>query len=97
MTAVVELPANLIGYAQAEDELAAFAGEKCIGKGELNDGLYFVTIHGATDAEPAIHFQYYSARNKYLYKTEELFSFEANKVFGVADEPETLTFNMVRQ
>jgi hypothetical protein len=97
MTAVVKLPDNLIQYAQpAEDQLAAFAGEKCLGKGEIREGLYFVTIHGTTDSEPSIHFQYYSARNKYLYTTDELFIFETDKVFGVVDEPEILPFTIVK-
>jgi hypothetical protein len=96
MTAVVKLPDNLIQYAQPEDQLAAFAGEKCLGKGEISEGLYFVTIHGTTDSEPSIHFQYYSARNKYLYTTDELFTFETDKVFGVVDEPEILPFTIVK-
>ncbi|MDR1342523.1 MAG: hypothetical protein LBK18_04600 [Prevotellaceae bacterium] len=97
MTAVVQLPSNLIQYALEEDQLAAFAGEKCVGKGELiSNGLYFVTIHGATDQEPQIRFQYYSARNKYLYASGELFAFEADKVFGVIDEPEILPFTVTK-
>jgi hypothetical protein len=97
MTAVVQLPPNLIQYAQRDDLLAAFAGETCVGKGELQgEGLYFVTIHGTTDAEPLIHFQYYSARNKYLYDSGELFRFETDKVIGVYDYPEILPFVIVK-
>jgi hypothetical protein len=97
MTAVVQLPSNLIPYAREEDQLAAFAGEKCVGKGELiSNGLYFVTIHGPTDEEPQILFQYYSVRNKYLYTSGELFAFETDKIFGVIDEPEILPLTIVQ-
>jgi hypothetical protein len=100
MTAVVKLPDNLIQYAQTDDQLAAFAGEECRGTGTLikndADSAYYVTIHGNADEAPAIYFQYYSARNKYLYQTEELFPFETDEVFGVADEPETLNFIIVK-
>jgi hypothetical protein len=97
MTAVVQLPSNLIQYAQEDDQLAAFAGEKCVGKGELiSEGLYFVTIHGTTGEEPQIHFQYYSARNSYLYTSGEVFAFEANKIIGEIDKPEILPFTIVK-
>jgi hypothetical protein len=96
MTAVVKLPSNLLEYAQPEDQLAAFAGETCVGKGELREGVYFVTIHGTADKEPQIHFQYYSARNSYLYDSGQLFTFETDKVFGVVDEPEILPFTIVK-
>jgi hypothetical protein len=98
MTAVVKLPANLIQYAQEDDQLAAFAGEKCLGTGEqqASKGLYYVTIHGTTGDAPLISFQYYSARNKYLYNTGDLFAFETDKVFGIEDEPEELPFSIVK-
>jgi hypothetical protein len=97
MTAVVQLPSNLIQYAQEDDQLAAFDGEKCVGKGELiNEGLYFVTIHGTAGEEPPIHFQYYSARNRYLYTSDELFAFEADKIIGEYDAPEILPFTIVK-
>jgi hypothetical protein len=94
MTAVVQLPSNLIQYAREEDQLAAFVDEeKCVGKGELiGEGLYFVTIHGTAGEEPPIHFQYYSARNRYLYISDELFTFEADKIIGEYDAPEILPF-----
>jgi hypothetical protein len=90
MSAVVQLPSNLMPYAQEADQLAAFAGKKCVGKGEKVEGLYYVTIYGTTSEAPPIHFQYYSARNKYMYTSGELFAFEVNKVFGVRDTPEIL-------
>lgn len=97
MTAVVQLPSFLIQHAHPEDQLAAFTGETCLGKGEaISEGLFFVTIHGTADAEPPVHFKYYSAKTRYLYATGELFAFEADRVFGVVDDPETLTLTSVK-
>jgi hypothetical protein len=100
MTAVVKLPSNLEEYAQADDRLAAFVGGECRGVGEVVETsgrkLYFVTIHGTADDESTVSFQYYSARNRYLYRTDELFAYEADKMFGTVDEPEILTFSIVK-
>jgi hypothetical protein len=97
MTAVVKLPSNLIQYAQEDDQLAAFAGEKCVGTGKQTaEGVYYVTIFGTSETEPQISFQYYSAQNRYLYNSGALFAFETNKVFGVADAPEEIPFSIVK-
>lgn len=101
MTAVVRIPENLSAYASEGDELAAFAGETCRGVGEILknvegvEGVYYVTIKGTFDEEVDIYFQYYSERNKYLYKTAALFVFEKDKVYGTADSPSVLPLNVV--
>jgi hypothetical protein len=96
MTATVTLPSNLLPYVQADDQLAAFAGNKCRGTGQsIGQGLYRVTVYGLVDEQPAIHFQYYSAKNKYLYRTGDLFSFEPDKACGKADDPLLLPLNVV--
>ena len=96
MTAVVKIPNNLAQYASKKDQLAAFAGNECRGVGELIDGSYFVSIKGAPEDQSTIRFKYYSAKNKYLYQTDDLFSFDANRIFGTADEPKELPLNVVK-
>ena len=98
MTAVVKLPTNLAKYANtAKDQLAAFASDgKCRGIGEFINGAYFVSIRGASDDRSNIYFMYYSSRNKYLYKTDDIGSFDADRIFGTADNPKELILNVVR-
>lgn len=95
MTAVVELPAHLQPYTSEGDYLAAFAGETCRGVGEVVDGLYYVTIKGTSDDDTGVYFQYYNGRNKYMYKSSNLFAFESDGVFGTVDEPEVLPLSIV--
>lgn len=94
MTAVVALPSNLASYATENDHLAAFTGSTCRGVGELVDGLYYVTIKGTPEDESEILFRYYNGRNQYLYKTQPLFFFEKDRVYGSTDTPEVLPLNM---
>lgn len=95
MTVVVVIPDYLLPYASDDDQLAAFAGEICRGTGDIVNGLYYVTIKGTYDDEEEIYFQYYSARNKYLYKSPILFEFESDGVYGSVDEPKTLPLSIV--
>lgn len=94
MTAVVQLPPELIQYYTELDQLAVFAGEVCRGTAVAIDGLFFVTIYGTPDDHSKLYFQYYNARNKYLYETKELFSFESDMIYGVMDEPEVLSLTI---
>jgi len=96
MTAVVKLPNNLAQYASEEDRLAAFSGNECRGIGELINGSYFVAIKGTPEDQSNIRFMYYGAKNKYLYQTDDLISFDASQKFGTADEPKELTLNVVK-
>jgi hypothetical protein len=96
MTAVVSLPQKLLPYEQEDDQLAAFSGDVCRGIGEKVGGLYYVLISGTPEDQSNIRFLYYSARNRYMYQTDQLFAFETNKIFGTADQPETLTLTNVK-
>ncbi|MDR0873579.1 MAG: hypothetical protein LBN27_08995 [Prevotellaceae bacterium] len=96
MAAIVVLPDNIVGSAQEDDKLAAFAGEEVRGVATLIDGKYYITIVGTPEDNSPIHFEYYSARNRYMYKTAELFPFEADTWFGTVDTPEKLPLNVVR-
>ena len=97
MTAIVKIPNNLAQYASADDKLAAFASDgTCRGVGELINGSYFVSIKGSPEDQSNIHFKYYGAKNKYMYKTDDLFSFDADRMFGTVDEPRELILNVVK-
>jgi hypothetical protein len=98
MTAILKLHPSLSEYAQAGDQLAAFAGEgenDCRGVGILTDGLFYITIHGTPDEAPNIHFRYYGAQYRYKYLTASLFPFETNRTYGTSDEPEIPLFSIV--
>jgi len=96
MTAVVKIPNNLAQYASEDDQLAAFSGNECRDIGKLINGLYYVSIKGTPEDQSSIHFMYYSAKNKYLYQTDDLISFDASQVFGTTDEPKELPLKVVK-
>lgn len=91
MTAVVVLPANLATYAQAEDKLAAFAGDECRGVAYFADNAYYLLIKGSPGEQPQISIRYYSAKNKYIYQSDTDITFETDAVYGTTDEPVTLS------
>ena len=94
MSAVVKLPDNLEAHAAAGDQLAAFVGEDCRGVGEAvevnGQKVYFVLIKGNGSEQDKIKFQYFSAKNSYLYTTQKFLKFEVDTRFGSADAPEVL-------
>lgn len=96
MTAHVALPEHLAAYADAQDELAAFAGDECRGVAEWTGaGRCRLTIIG--NADPAdIHLRYYSSRNAYLYQTDTLFPFQAGTDIGTESEPIVLNLYNVQ-
>jgi hypothetical protein len=96
MTAVVKLPDNLAPYASNDDHLAAFAGNECRGVGVLINGSYFVSVKGTPEDQSNIRFMYYSAKNRYLYQTDELLSFDADVMFGTVDEPKVLMLKVIK-
>jgi hypothetical protein len=97
MTAVVKLQNNLIKNISVGDKLAAFAGDECRGIGVLVDSLYFVSIKGTPDDKSNISFKYYCTKNKYLYQTGNLLTFDANVIFGTVDEPKILEMVQVNE
>ena len=92
--AVVKLPDNLAAHASDGDQLAAFLGEDCRGVGEAvevnGQKVYFVLIKGNGSEQEQIRFQYFSAKNAYLYTTRKFLKFEVDTRFGSADAPEVL-------
>lgn len=98
MTAVVRIPDELQVYANTEDKLAAFIGEECCGVGKLtlidDKPVYKMVIKSVDNPAAKVSFQYYSATNTYLYKTESTIDFVAEQAYGTEDEPQTLAISM---
>lgn len=94
MSAVVRLPDNLAAHAASGDQLAAFVGDECRGVGEAVEvngkQVYFVLIKGNGNEVQQVKFQYYSAKNSYLYTTPNFLKFEVDSRYGSADSPEVL-------
>jgi hypothetical protein len=97
MTAIVCLPPNLAQYAQDDDLLGAFSGNECRGIGGKLGDLYYVSIQAAPEEDFTVQFIYYSARNKYLYTTDDLFPFEMNGMVGSDEEPVVLQLEIINQ
>lgn len=97
MTAVVQLPKDMIWSIRAEDKLAAFVGDECRGIASLvNENVHFVLIRGKADEVNNVEFRYYSAYKETIYKTEDFLPFEPDFVFGTVDTPEILELQKMK-
>ncbi|MDL2244145.1 hypothetical protein LJC54_01380 [Parabacteroides sp. OttesenSCG-928-J18] len=100
MTAIVVLPDNLLKQAQDNDQMAAFMGEECRGKGELvkvgEQRFYFITIKGFSDEQGKIAFKYYNSGNSNMYATEAILTFEPDGDWGSLDNPKILDLKGVK-
>lgn len=100
MTAVVQLPNPLHAGYEEKDELAAFIGEECRAVGEPVEvngvRLFYMLIHGSAPENEGIVFKYYSARDSRMYATDNPLEFEADGVYGTADQPKMLTLRVER-
>ncbi len=90
MTAVVDLPAYISPYMTDDDKMAAFIDGTCRGVATLIDGHFYILIKGNPDEQDGIDFEYYNARNRYLYEAPRYITFEADLMVGSADAPEVL-------
>lgn len=91
MTAVVRVPDNLQENVQKADQIGAFIGDECRGKGQLvvagENKLFFILIHGTASEQSRISFKYYSSLKSYLYQTDVFLDFTVDGNFGTADNP----------
>lgn len=94
-TIVMDLPANLKPYQDSSDMVGAFIGDECRGVSTQQDGLFYIMVIGASDEADNITLKYWSARNKYMYKINEVIPFEINKTLGSTDEPFIPTFSIL--
>lgn len=94
MTAIVALPDSLRGNEQNSDKLAVFAGDVCRGTAErvdIGDGKYIwiAMIYGSTSESSTLqlHFRYWSAADKHMYRSESTFNFFNDQKTGNIDNP----------
>lgn len=100
MTVVLQLPNPLQAGYQEKDELAAFIGEECRGVGEPVEvngvRLFYMLIHGVAPEDEGIIFRYYSAGDSRRYATDNPLEFEADGIYGTADQPKMLVLRAER-
>ena len=71
----------------ANDMLAAFSGETCLGIAKYEEGLFFLYICGQTSNSAAVTLQYYSAHYKNLFEALNAFPFVNDTQQGTTAEP----------
>lgn len=100
MTAVVALPATLVGNTTTNDKLGAFINGECRAVGiidKVNDqDLYFVLIQGLPDESGQISFKYYNEKTAYMYEAVSVTSFLIDAVYGSAQNPKVLELKQVK-
>lgn len=100
MTAVVQVPENLLKDIQMEDQLAAFIDGACRGtatlvqQGEVS--AFFILIHGMASEKGKVQFKYYSALKSHLYSTNAFIPFKADGNYGTVDVPMVLDLKPVK-
>lgn len=93
MTAYVTLDDVVARYADADnDQLAAFIGGACVGKGEcvgLNAGksVYKLVINGVGGSDRDVDLRYYSSSNGYEFAAMSCLSFADGKVEASVQSP----------
>ena len=68
----------------ADDLLAAFIGEKCVGIAEYKDGLFYLYLSAE---EGTVTLRYYSAYYTNLFEVKEAFVYSNNASIGTVAEP----------
>ena len=68
----------------ADDLLAAFIGEKCVGIAEYKDGLFYLYLSAE---EGNVTLRYYSAYYTNLFEVKDAFVYRNNASIGTVSEP----------
>ena len=68
----------------ADDLLAAFIGEKCVGIAEYKDGLFYLYLSAE---EGTVTLRYYSAYYTNLFEVKDAFVYRNNASIGTVSEP----------
>jgi len=91
MTAVIKIDDAVNKNINITDQLGAFVGNECRGKGiqVTNNGstLFYVQIHGTASEQSDLKFQYYNAKSGYMYYSTQPVSFTVDDNIGSADNP----------
>ena len=80
----VTIPDSVVS---ANDMLAAFSGETCLGIAKYNEGLFFLYIASPTSNSAAITLKYYSAHYTNLFIAADAFPFVNDTQQGTPDTP----------
>lgn len=96
MTAYVALGAPITSWADnATDEVAAFAGGQCIGRGQLITGnTYKLVMNGTVSDGTDIDVKYYSSRLGYVFTAASFVKFANGTTAGSQAAPKKLAFNL---
>jgi hypothetical protein len=91
MTAVVKIDEAINNNINITDQFGAFVGTECRGKGVpvTNNGstLFYVQIHGSASEQSKLTFQYYNAKNGYMYQSTQQINFTVDDNIGSVDNP----------
>lgn len=91
MTAVVQIDEKISAAINANDQLGAFVGNECRGKGILvnNNGktVFYLQIHGSAAEQNPVYFQYYQAGTGYMYAAVQPITFVVDDNIGTVDNP----------
>jgi hypothetical protein len=68
----------------ADDLLAAFIGEECVGIAEYKDGLFYLYLSAE---EGTVTLRYYSAYYTNLFEVKDAFVYRNNASIGTVSEP----------
>ena len=97
MTVIASIPDYIAKNAQLGDELAVFAGDQCRGVGKKVGDVYYIMVDGTDNENPTLEFRYYSAGNRYMYRTNNTYQFKANGMIGTVEAPEKLLLEIIKE
>ena len=83
MTAIVK-----VAFAQSEGTLAAFMGNDCCGIAQYIEGLYWLYLSPATNAQD-VQLKFYSPNLKRIFVAKETFPFVNDGLQGTVSNPFT--------
>lgn len=90
MTAIVK-----VAFAQSEGTLAAFMGNDCCGIAQYIEGLYWLYLSPATNAQD-VQLKFYSPNLKRIFVAKETFPFANDGQQGTVSHPFTPEWNVAQ-
>lgn len=96
MTVITTLPSHLAGNTSDGDEMAAFIGDQCRGTANRVGDLYYIMVDGMENETGDVYFRYYCANTGYMYRSATTVPFKANDNVGSADQPLSITLDIIK-
>lgn len=100
MTAVIKIDEKITQELNDTDQLGAFVGRECRGKGvQVNSNgknIFYLQIHGSASEQSSIVFQYYNAKSGHMYTSAQPITFVVDENLGTVDNPLTPELNLVK-